>query len=58
MASDEVLRLARLSFGGHDQTNEDCREARDTTDPIIFSTVALPQLVVAALACYLPARKQ
>ena len=48
---------ARLSFGGHNQTNEDCREARDTTDPIIFLPVALPQLVVAALACYSP-RKQ
>ncbi len=30
MASEEALRLARLSFGGHDQIKEDCREARGT----------------------------
>jgi predicted permease len=30
MAPEEALRLARLSFGGHDQIKEDCREARGT----------------------------
>jgi predicted permease len=30
MASEEALRHARLSFGGHDQIKEDCREARGT----------------------------
>jgi len=27
----EVLRRARLAFGGHDQIKEDCREARGTS---------------------------
>jgi predicted permease len=30
MAPEEALRLARLSFGGHDQIKEDCREAHGT----------------------------
>jgi predicted permease len=30
MSSEEALRLARLSFGGHEQIKEDCREARGT----------------------------
>jgi predicted permease len=30
MAPEEALRHARLSFGGHDQIKEDCREARGT----------------------------
>jgi predicted permease len=30
MAPEEALRRARLSFGGHDQIKEDCREARGT----------------------------
>src|ERR1700733_7966587 len=30
MTSEEALRLARLSFGGHDQIKEDCAEARGT----------------------------
>ena len=30
MTSEEALRRARLSFGGHDQIKEDCREARGT----------------------------
>jgi predicted permease len=31
MAPEEALRRARLSFGGHDQIKEDCREARGTS---------------------------
>ena len=31
MAPEEARRRARLSFGGHDQIKEDCREARGTT---------------------------
>jgi predicted permease len=30
MTSEEALRRARLSFGGHDQIKEDCRETRGT----------------------------
>jgi predicted permease len=30
MTSEEALRCARLSFGGHDQIKEDCRVARGT----------------------------
>jgi predicted permease len=30
MTSEEALRCARLSFGGHDQIKEDCRDARGT----------------------------
>jgi predicted permease len=30
MTSEEALRCARLSFGGHDQIKENCREARGT----------------------------
>jgi hypothetical protein len=31
MTADEAKRRARLSFGGHEQIKEDCREARGTS---------------------------
>jgi hypothetical protein len=46
LAAFLTLRLkARFLYGGQ------------PTDPVTFAAVALLQLVVAALACYLPARK-
>src|SRR6202453_4334322 len=31
MSCEQAMRLARLTFGGHEQVKEDCREARGTS---------------------------
>src|SRR5271168_1175597 len=31
MPPDQARRRARLTFGGHEQVKEDCRDARDTS---------------------------